>query len=182
MSGVPSYPNLPAMFLNMRQAFAAPASTPQDAARAASDAGPEPTEPEHTAHMPENKEGQEVRLALAPIHDAIEQLTAVGALIGRSLENVKRIYDAPIYEPATLSVTNHPYVIADHQRNHVAVFVAATQTLSLMIPGVGSGIAYTLAAGWNQLDFPPLSEISVATGGASFNGLFLYSMDRIANA
>lgn len=172
------------MVANTRRHFTPPEPEPiQEQERANSDKGPaatDPTElPGHAPHLPENKEQYDVRLALAPVYTAIEKLTEMGAVMDKALQNIKRIYDAPIYEPATFSATNHPYVVVDHQRNHVAVFVATAQTVTLNISGVGAGISYNLASGWNQLDFPPRTEI---TAGASFTALFLYSMDRIATA
>lgn len=175
-----SFPKLPAMVANMRRAYAPdkslavhqPADPPTDP--------PEPTAPDQPVHAAEGKAEQEIRLALAPLRDAMDHMTGVATVMAKVMENVKHIYDAPIYDNALIAASNHPYIIRGLNRNHVAVFVTAAQTISLMIPTLGAGIPYTLAAGWNQLDFPP--ETQITTAGVGFNALFLYSMDRVANA
>lgn len=147
------------------------------------DKEPMPSEPTaaETVHMPEDKPQQEIRLALAGVHEAVEHMTALGSIVGRAVENIQRIYSAPIYETASLSNTLPAYIIHNHQRNHCAVFVGATQTISLLIPSLGTVASFNLAVGWNQLDFPPGTEIT-GTTSTVFSMLVLYSMDRVANA
>ena len=178
-----SLPNAAKVLGNLRDAFAGNPALAHHGENAPHQDAPAPTDPtdEHTPHMPENAVHQELRLALVPLYDHVEHMTAQGMIMARIMENIKHIYDAPLYRVALISPTNHPYVVEDVNRNHVACFVATAQAIQLQIPGIGAGINYDLTPGWNQLDFPPLTMISTSAG-AGFNALFLYSMDRVANA
>lgn len=176
------FPNLPTLLKNMRDAYIPAEKTRLEADQEYTDEGPlatDPTEaPGNTPHVAEDKQQQEVRLALAPLYDAIEHMTAVGAVIGQAMENIRAIYNAPLYEEATITSTA-PYVIKDHRRNHIAILLFLPQTITVFIPTMGYG-TLNLNAGWNQVDYPPLTEIT--TTGAAFNALVYYSQDRIANA
>lgn len=175
------FPNLPTLLKNMRDAYVPAEKTRLDADQEYTEKGPlatDPTEaPGNTPHVVEDKQQQEVRLALAPLYDAIEHMTAVGAVIGQAMENIRAIYNAPLYAPTQVNGT--PYIVKDNKRNHVAILVYAAQTITVNVPGMGYG-TYNLSIGWNQVDFPPLTEIT--TTGAAFNALVYYSQDRIANA
>lgn len=130
---------------------------------------------------PESVAAQEIRLALSPIEQHMQHFKAAAEMLAHVMEQVAAAYKAPIWQAYTLSTTNHSYVVRDEKRGHLAAFVASAQSIQLLIPGVGAGISYNLVAGWNQLDFPPLTEITT-TAANPFNVLFVYSIDRTANA
>ncbi len=179
MASNSSFPNL----ANMRNAFNHALETVlhEPAIDTHAAPAPDPTEPEGIHHLHPSETTAEIQLALAPINKAVTELTAVGTIIERAMRDIARIYQAPIYEPANISSTNHPYTILERHRNHVAVFVGAAQTILVLLPGVGANISFNLLQGWNQIDFPPGTEVSTASA-TPFNALFLYSMDRVANA
>ncbi len=147
-----------------------------------SEDAPAPTDP--TDEMPVHEQDSPLMLAVKaatdPLYAAMEKMSLVAEIIGRATQEMNRVYASPIYETMTLSSSNYPYVVKTHHRNHFAVFLAASQTIAVLIPGVGS-VTFNLAQGWNQLDFPPGAEMT-GTTAAAFSGLVCYSMDRVANA
>ena len=179
-NNLPGIPNL----ANMRQAFnhTLERVLHEPGIDTHASPSPAPTEPtEGVDHLHPSLVTAEIQLALAPHSKADTEMTALGTIIERVARDVSRIYQSPIFEPAVISNTNHPYRVEERHRNHGAVFVASAQTINVLMPGVGAGIAINLALGWTQIDYPPGTEITGSTATA-FNALFQYSMDRVANA
>lgn len=147
-----------------------------------SEDAPAPTDP--TDEMPVHEQDSPLMLAVKaatdPLYAAMEKMTLVADIIGRATQEMNRVYASPIYETMTLSSTNYAYIVKLHHRNHFAVFLASSQPVNVLMPGVGM-VTVTLGQGWNQLDYPAGTELT-GTAATAFSGMCCYSMDRVANA
>jgi hypothetical protein len=62
------------------------------------------------------------------------------------------------------------------------MYAAAQFTVYAEIPGVGTNPAITIGAGWNILDLPDGTQISVPTGATAVNALIRLDDEAIGVA
>ena len=84
----------------------------------------------------------------------------------------------------TIIVQTYPgmYRLSREGRLHVMMYAAAQFTMYAEIPGVGTNPAITIGAGWNILDLPDGTQISVPTGATAVNALIRLDDEAIGVA